>query len=107
MNLLTALKICITICENRDKEKPGAGLTNKGEHITYKEVAEELRKLKEWCYPLETKRLIVKGVRCAFCKHGTAANKTRSGFICDLDNQCKPRDHYCGFAVDKEADDKE
>ncbi len=105
MTLKTIFRLCKKLCL---KQNPNSGYVVEGKKVSYSELAEELEKLQEWCYPLDTKHLKVQ-IRCCECqhykkfKHVESKRDRRTVLLCELDKKPKAKEHYCGYAVLKSS----
>lgn len=108
MKLKTIFKACQNLCERRIKEKPQAGVVIDGEKVPYTELKESLKRLQDWCYPMDTNALKIQ-ICCKDCehykrfKHVRDKRDRRTVLLCELDKSPKTKEHYCGYAVPKKT----
>lgn len=102
MNLKDVFQICADICDKHIEKNPNARIKYGDGAIKYTDLKDELEKIRDWCYPMETKTLH----KCICCKdctyykpytHIQGGSKVKT-YRCTLDNAVKPEDHYCSFA---------
>lgn len=105
MTLKTIFRLCRKLCL---KQNPNSGYKVNGVKVSYTDLAEELKKLQDWCYPLDTQHLKIQ-VRCCECehykkfKHVESKRDRRTVMMCELDKKPKQKDHYCGYALLKKT----
>ena len=59
VKLKTIFKACQSLCDKRIREKPQAGIIVDGEKVPYTELKDSLKRLQDWCYPMDTNALKV------------------------------------------------
>ena len=102
MNLKDLYEMCSLICDKHLAKNADACLTYKDQKIPYSMIKEELEKVRDWCYPLETRNI----KKCTFCKDCihyksyTQASRAHI-YMCSLDMKPKEKTHYCAYGEEK------
>ena len=112
MKLLDLFKACSLVCDKHIAKNENACVRMDDALIPYTELKAEIEKVKDWCYPdLATEKLkkIVPCKECAHYKMCTTmiANnpKPQVAYRCSFDNDTKPANHYCSYAVPKDGEE--
>lgn len=102
MKLKVLFTACSRLCRKKAEEQPNSGFKCNEGKFTYTQIAEELDKLKEWCYPLDTTKLKIH-LECCDCAHYKKFRHRDRAIVmlCELDKSPKDKTHYCGYAVPK------
>lgn len=110
MKLKTVFMALEKFCTRKYLDFPDGGYTVNGETFTYEDLRYELRKLKEWIYPEKTDNVVL----CTFCRECRHYKKFRYStegrrgdrfiMLCEIDKRQKPKNHYCGYGVQRESE---
>lgn len=102
MTLKMLFDVCSKVCDKHIAKNENACVTYNNEQVKYTEIKEELEKVRDWCYNMSTTNLR-QCTQCKDCKHYLVTKTVTKGVqsTCELDNQYKPPEHYCGFAKER------
>lgn len=105
MTLKMLFDICSMICDKHIAKNENACVSYKDEQVRYTEIKSELEKVRDWCYNMNTTNLR-QCTQCKDCAHylitGTITKgEPKTKATCELDNQYKSPEHYCGFAKER------
>lgn len=111
MNLKDIFAVCINLCDLKLQDNPDIKFKRNGQIHTYTELKEELEKVSQWCYPLETQDLKL-CIRCKNCKYYHKFKRCRNDkntkyghpsyyMLCSLDKKPKDPNFFCGSAEER------
>lgn len=102
MTLKKLFDVCSMVCDKHISKNPDACVTYKDEKVRYTEIKEELEKVRDWCYNMNTTKLR-QCTQCKDCVHYKITATVSKGVTnsCELDNQYKPPEHFCSFAKER------
>lgn len=103
MKLKTVYTMCELMCDSKSDKNPNGYLIIDNEKITYTELKNELRILKNWCNPNDNTDNLQMCVFCCDCKHNKKYRLSQGRYshkmltLCELDKKPKPDLHYCAY----------